>query len=89
MPMINELASLYNKTFTAGRGYFSGGRYFPAHIHPAFSEIGGGSWVWSNEQVGNEVARSFNFNQGMSVDYFRNNTTYSTRAFAVRSKQPD
>jgi hypothetical protein len=88
LPQINELASLYNEAYTAGKGYFTGGQYFPAHIHPIFDDIGGGSWVWSSENLGSNNARSYNFNQGVEVEFSRNNTTYSTRVFAVRSKQP-
>ena len=88
MPQISELASLYNRAYTAGKGYFIEGQHFPAHIHPVFDAIGDGSWVWSNESVGASNARSFNFNQGFEVEFSRDNTAYSTRAFAVRSKQP-
>lgn len=87
LPQISELASLYNRAYTAGTGYFTRGKYFPAHIHPTFDAIGGGSWVWSDESVGSSNTRSFNFNQGFTVEFSRNNTTYSIRAFAVRSEQ--
>ncbi len=88
LPQISELVSLYNRAYTAGKGYFTGGQYFPARIHPIFDAIGSGSWVWSDEIKGLRNARSFNFNQGVAVEYSRNNRTYSTRAFAVRSEQP-
>ncbi|MBL1178662.1 Lcl domain-containing protein [Pantanalinema sp. GBBB05] len=87
LPQINELASLYNEAYTAGKGYFTGGQYFPAHIHPIFADIGGGSWVWSSETLGSNHVRSYNFNQGVEVEFPRNNKTYSIRVFAVRSKQ--
>jgi cell division protein FtsB len=86
LPQISELASLYNEAYTAGQGYFTGGQYFPAHIHPIFDDIGGGSWVWSSETSGSNNAGSYNFNQGVAVEFSRNNTTYSTRVFAVRSR---
>lgn len=84
MPSIREIQTLYNPAWTAGTGYFTGGRYFPAHIHPVFKAIGGGSWVWSDVQ-NNSNARSFNLNQGKAVEYPATNTTYSTRAFAVKN----
>ena len=59
MPTISELQTLYDPKYTAGTGYTTGGRSFPAHIHPVFAKIGGGSWVWSNESLGSD-ARSFN-----------------------------
>jgi hypothetical protein len=84
MPTISELQTLYDPKYTAGTGYVTGGRSFPAHVHPVFAKIGGGSWVWSNESLGSD-ARSFNFNQGVVTKYSRNETSYSTRAFAVKN----
>jgi hypothetical protein len=84
MPTIDELQTLYDPKYTAGTGYSRGGRSFPAHIHPVFARIGGGSWVWSNESLATE-ARSFNFNQAVVTQYSRNETSYSTRAFAVKN----
>ena len=87
MPTIEEIRTLYNPAMTAGTGYYTNGRYFPAHIDPVFSAIGGGSWVWSNENAGGNNARSFNLNQGKAVEYSAMNTDYSTRAFAVRNNR--
>jgi hypothetical protein len=84
MPRIEEIRTLYNPALKAGTGFYIGGKYFPAHIDPVFAAIGGGSWVWANEKVGDE-ARSFNLNQGKAVTYSAMDTSYSTRAFAVRS----
>jgi hypothetical protein len=84
MPTISELQTLYDPKYTAGTGYSARGLFFPAHIHPAFAKIGGGSWVWSNESLGSD-ARAFNFNQGVVTKYSRNETSYSTRAFAVKN----
>jgi YARHG domain/Protein of unknown function (DUF1566) len=85
MPTVGDIRSLYDPASTAGTGFYTGGRYFPAHINPIFSAIGGGSWVWSNERVGDYNARSFNLNQGKEVEYAAANTDYSTRVFAVRN----
>jgi hypothetical protein len=84
MPTIEEIRTLYNPALRAGTGYYTEGRYFPAHIDPVFNAIGGGAWVWANEKLGDE-ARSFNLNQGKAVTYSAMNTFYSTRAFAVRN----
>jgi len=78
MPSIEEIRTLYNPTVKAGTGFYLDGRYFPAHIDPLFNAIGGGSWVWSNEKVGDD-ARSFNLNQGKAVTYSAMNTYYSTK----------
>jgi hypothetical protein len=85
MPSVAEIQTLYDPNTRAGTGYYNGGRYFPAHIDPVFDSIGGGSWVWSDQQVGGNNARSFNLNQGKAVEYSTTNTTFSTRAFAVRT----
>lgn len=85
MPSIEEIRTLYNPYLKAGTGFYLDGKYFPAHIDPVFNAIGGGSWVWSNEKLGEDNARSFNLNQGKAVAYAPMNTHYSTRAFAVRS----
>jgi hypothetical protein len=83
MPKIREIKTLYDPNYTAGIGYYTKGQHYPAHIHPVFDAIGGGSWVWANETIGIK-ARSFNLNQGIKTSYSRQNITYSTRAFAVR-----
>jgi hypothetical protein len=85
MPTVEEIRSLYDPAVTAGTGYYTNGRYYPAHIDPVFSAIGGGSWVWSNESARGDNARSFNLNQGRAVEYSATNAYYSTRAFAVRN----
>ncbi|MCA1558116.1 MAG: DUF1566 domain-containing protein [Acidobacteria bacterium] len=84
MPSIDEVRALYNPSASAGTGFYLNGRYYPAHIDPAFNRIGGGSWVWSGERAGADEARAFNLNQGIAVTYSTMNTYYATRAFAVR-----
>lgn len=76
--------TLFDHSRTAGTGYYTNGRYWLAHMHPVFDDIGGGSWVWSRETLGGDKARSFNLNQGIPVNYEKTETGYSTRAFAVR-----
>lgn len=84
MPTIDEIQTLYNPGVKAGTGYYTNGRFFPAHIDPIFNNIGSGSWVWSNQNFNDGTAQSFNLNQGKPVVYSAMNTLYSTRAFAVR-----
>ena len=85
MPTVAELKTLYEPNASAGVGFLLDGVHYPAHLDPVFSSIGSGSWAWSNESSAPETARSFNFNQGMAVEYEKNNATYTTRAFAVRN----
>jgi hypothetical protein len=84
MPSIAELKTLFDKRFTTGIGYYARGQHWPAHVPTEFAGIGGGSWVWSSERVGNNDAKSFNFNQGVSTTYSKDDITYATRVFAVR-----
>jgi Protein of unknown function (DUF1566)/Caspase domain len=84
MPEIKQLSTLFDPHAVAGTGFFTAGKHYPAHIDPIFSGIGGGSWVWSSGQSG-DYANSFNFNQNLAVTYKKNNSTFTTRAFAVRS----
>jgi S1-C subfamily serine protease len=83
MPSISELSTLYDPQYSTGIGYLQSGIRYPAHVSPLFADIGDGSWGWSAESDGPE-ARSFNFNQGVAVEYDKDNTTYTTRAFAVQ-----
>jgi hypothetical protein len=84
MPKTAELRALFDPSAVAGQGYLVGGKHWPAHLPAAFSKIGGGSWVWSDKELRGGKATAFNFNQGVAVDYEKDNQTYSTRAFAVR-----
>lgn len=84
MPSRAQLATLYDPAKSAGRGYVQQGRSFPAHLDPAFSQIGGGSWVWEGGQPASTGAPAFNFNQGLEVRFSPEGDDYPTRAFAVR-----
>lgn len=84
MPKIEELKPLYSQTEIAGKGYFTGGQYFPARMAPVFNEIGGGSWVWADEE---SQGNAFNFHENIAVMILRNNPEQlSVRAFAVRTR---
>lgn len=84
MPTLEEIRALYDPGSYAGTGYYTRGQYWPAHMDAVFNGIGGGSWIWSDQQTGAGNARSFNMNQGKAVEYSALNTTFATRAFAVR-----
>ena len=84
MPTIDEISSLYDPAYSAGRGFYVGGEYWPARMHPVFSAIGNGAWIWS-KSVGGSSAQAVNMNQGIQVTLPRSNTKFSTRAFAVWS----
>lgn len=84
LPSLEEIGTLYDPGSSAGTGYYTRGQYWPAHMDPVFNGIGGGSWIWSDQQTGNGNAHSFNMNQGKAVEYSATDIIFSTRAFAVR-----
>lgn len=83
-PSIRDIKTIYDPAYEAGVGFYTARRHWPAHMHPVFDQIGGGSWIWSKEAVGRSKARSYNMNQGLTVKYSKSNTRFSTRAFAVK-----
>jgi hypothetical protein len=85
MPSLAELRGLFDLRYTAGTGYYTRDRYWPAHLHPIFSGIGRGSWVWANEIARRSPSGgpAFNFNQGINV-VIEPGRDFTVRAFAVR-----
>jgi clan AA aspartic protease (TIGR02281 family) len=84
MPSISQLKTLFDRSSVAGTGYFTAGRYWPAHVDPAFSAIGSGSWVWAQGPGSRDKTPAFNFNQGIKVYISATNFRGTVRAFAVR-----
>jgi hypothetical protein len=84
MPGVDQLRVLFNPNQNAGTGYYTRGRYWPAHIDPIFSEIGAGSWVWAGGTPDSQGAPAFNFNQGLGVRLSPTAGEYTVRVFAVR-----
>ncbi len=72
MPTTDELITLYNK----GTG--------SQNMTPLLKTTG--LSVWSGETKGSSYARGFNFFYGSRSWYSRDNSVYSGRAFAVRSR---
>jgi clan AA aspartic protease (TIGR02281 family) len=84
MPGIDQLRVLFNPNQSAGTGYYTRGKYWPAHIDPIFSQIGAGSWVWVGGTQDSQGAPAFNFNQGIGVRLLPTTREYTVRVFAVR-----
>jgi clan AA aspartic protease (TIGR02281 family) len=84
MPSMDQLRALFSPNQSAGTGYYTRGRYWPAHIDPIFSQIGAGSWVWAGGTPDSQGAPSFNFNQGIGVRVSPTAGDYTVRVFAVR-----
>jgi hypothetical protein len=86
MPSLKQLASLFDPKLTAGRGFYTRGKHWPARMDPVFSGIGDGSWAWSKEETSPKgpMAKAFNFNQGTETVYAKDNMLPTTRAFGVR-----
>ena len=86
LPTIAQLATLYDPRSTAGTGFETAGKRWPAHLDPVFSGIGGGSWVWSREELDAGMAKSYNFNQGTETRTGKPGKGMTLRAFAVRKR---
>jgi hypothetical protein len=84
MPTAAQLQGLFDPSASAGTGFYTRGRYYPAHINAAFSGIGGGSWVWTDTPVSASTAAAVNLYEDLRVTLQRYQTVYSVRAFAVR-----
>jgi len=84
MPVTSQLRALFVPGSSAGQGYLTGGKRWPAHLDSIFSAIGDGSWVWAASKVGSDVPVFYNFNQGVAVEFEKYRPEHSTRAFAVR-----
>jgi hypothetical protein len=84
IPTNDQLKTLFDLGYTAGTGYYTRGKYWPAHIDPAFSQIGDGSWVWTRGTPDAQGAPAFNFNQGVSVRLQPTPREFTVRTFAVR-----
>ena len=80
VPVTSQLNKLFDRRYTAGKGWFERGQYWPAHIDPIFDGIGDGSWVWASSP-----GTAFNFNQGIEVKIPSEGFYGTVRVFAVRS----
>jgi len=84
MPSIDQLKTLFDRNAVAGLGYFTRGRYWPAHINTVFSGIGKGSWVWAQGPHNGDNASALNFNQDVKVQIPSADFYGTVRVFAVR-----
>jgi len=84
LPSLAQLKTLFDQTVTAGTGFYTDGRNWPAHMDPIFSAIGRGSWVWTDGSLDNSTAPAINFNQGIGVRLSTSDPRYTVRAFAVK-----
>lgn len=87
LPTLRQLDALYDRSQTAGIGYFTHGKRWPAHIDPIFSKIGEGSWAWAGDIVGDgtsvQEAFAYNFNQGTQTIILKNGFEGTIRVMAV------
>lgn len=90
MPTPEELIGLYAPGNSAGRGYLLDGVRYPARIDPVFDGIGGGSWVWSDQELdaSNAIAINLYLIDGADVrlpqiTMRKAQTEFPARAFAV------
>jgi len=84
LPSTTQVTGLFDASQSAGTGYRTGDRSFPARIDPIFARIGGGSWVWLIGDPQEGRAPAFNLNQNKDVMLSADGSEFPTRAFAVR-----
>lgn len=87
LPTANQVSALFDAAKSAGAGYFTGGRYFPALIDPIFSGIGSGSWIWLRGNISGGRGPAYNLNQNIPVSLAADGTQAPTRVFAVRTSR--
>lgn len=69
VPTYAEIKTLYNPDLSAGQGYYTNNKYFPAKIHNVFSAVGSGSWFWVSD-INNNSSKAFaiNLHEGIKVN---------------------
>ena len=85
LPSSEELLTLFNPALSAGTGYLTDGRRFPARIHPAFNAIGEGAWAWTDRPPDAAGAWAINLHLGSEVAIPASGAPYSTRLLAVHA----
>ena len=84
MPTAAQLEGLFDPHSSAGTGYYTRGRYFPARIDQVFGGIGGGSWVWTGTPVSGTESAAVNLYEDLQVTLQNDESVYSVRVFGVR-----
>ena len=84
LPTQSEVHSLVELNKTAGTGFESGGRSWPAHIDPVFSAIGSGSWVWLATQPVADRGETWNLNQNSRAQMSASAPEFPVRVFAIQ-----
>ena len=83
LPTSADLHTLFDKSLTAGIGYFTRGKRWPAHIDPIFSAIGEGAWLWTKRDAPPGSAFAMNLNQDVEVTLPNKGFDGTVRVFAV------
>ena len=84
LPTETEIQALFEPGKSAGTGFESGGRHWPAHIDPMFAGIGRGSWVWVSEPAVADRGMTWNMNQNSRARISASAPEYPVRVFAIQ-----
>jgi hypothetical protein len=87
LPTTAELKGLFDLNRSAGEGYLTQGKRWPAHIDPIFDAIGDGSWLWTRMKRGN-AGVAVNMNQDIEVRLPLEGYHGTVRVFAVARNRP-
>jgi len=85
LPTSDELLTLFDPESSAGTGFLTKGKRYPAKIDSVFDGIGEGAWAWTGEEIDKKRARGVNFYTGKPIKMKKQPSPYTVRAFAVRS----
>jgi serine/threonine protein kinase len=84
IPTFDEIKSLYNPAYSAGKGYFRDNKHYPAKIHSVFNKIGTGSWFWVSDQNNNyDKASAINLHEGLKVNFDKTNAKYPVHLILI------
>lgn len=85
MPTLDELKTLFDPAVAAGTGFYTAGKYWPAHIDPIFAKIGNDSWVWTVGAIESLGAPTINFYLGTGAR-IKLGSNATVRAFAIADR---
>lgn len=73
IPTKDQLGTIFDEKYKAGKGYLFKGDYYPAHIPPVFDAVGSGVWFWVSD-LSKQAGKAYNVNMNQfnarEVDWF-------------------
>lgn len=84
IPTYKEIHTLFNSNYTAGTGFYIGGKNYPAKIHSVFNAVGQGAWFWVTDAATNaQKGYAANLFEGIRVPFNKNNPKYPVHLMLI------